>query len=1316
MLKRHDFDLYALGATYAEFIFISVVFNSTKFWALMAVEIFVIIFMQGGVKVDAQTIVLNYFTSQWFPVRLFKTLFLNLVGGMPYDMAAKAAQCTTDDMPPEIQLALIRSRALVVQSTWAQNDIKMASEFQSLACASTAVAADIMYSYFEVGESFINTDLNSKRGILFVYLVNLCGLFIAQAVARRRLGRKVAALKSDISAVVSSIVAANKAADMDDAEKGERRDSNRRSIRDLKATDMIRLRKMMQHESQGLGGIDEENDNLNDLQDILDMTDVFSSTKTPVRRKSDFALEEFSHDAQEEAMDQPANDTDDWGDVNLGDDDNSSNLNNIAMQGYLKKQKPGTSKYQRRYFVLSKDNNLIYYANQNDISKHVSHAKGIINMAEALYVVKAPMDPLGFDVIMRNRTYSLQAYTESEAAEWFAMLNSGVTLGGVTHESDVTDERKSSPSLCSSLPVNARRSSVAIMAKSPFAAPCPTLEPKQGYLKKRNALYWQQRWFELRQPGELVWFVSENDSSAGRQYKGSVPISAILSVEQSLRDPCLFDIDIKGRTYELMALSEGLAREWCTALAQWMEHVPHNTEEIRPSIPAAPDDPRDGDMYAVYGSLSTADEEANGIPSEERKGYLKKKGGLTQDTWQVRWFELKHPGTLTWYGSESDVVSGKKAKGKLLMDYVSDVQFGDNQCCLVLHTPDKVYELQAETASIAKQWMESLIYFKSAAVVMDSRDSSFSRSIMPHRLSNISRNSDIGASKTLTRLPSLPEDVEGVFDARVEKRGVLEKKGGVANNVWQTRWFELKYPGELLWYAKEVDAAHGKTPKGKLSLKDVKSVAIQASDSRLIDVTVEGRVYMLRADSEVSAQSWCSVLRAWLSEDTDGAPEITDRDAALPERDTLATTDGIELQNVNAPCVTADDEEKKDEKLKLPDDVRESDVMRESIIPSEPLEMSGYLKKKGGFRNSTWQSRWFCLRKPGILSWYTDEFEMKSARPCKGSVLALEMLAVDIRDGNVIDLSVKGRIYELMAPTRAEAQSWKTAFVSWLLATDPALSALPQRSSSVVMNAGQMVSLDSIAGRDSNFATDQQQIETVQGSTSGEPDTPTDVSSTVPLITENSEDVQASLEMDEKKIQNEVALAVASQEGALSDGVIAPLLSDDAMISNDEVDDMGEASEVATRPSVSETGQSSVAKLFSSVTEEEDSTTRASFKREGSLLPRAWDPQLQGTSEYAAVGQDEQQFDEDDEEVVVKETGDDDDANKQRRDSEIANKLYLKQNRRRDSDEFVNNLKTRSYQDLNSEFWIRHRWYLTAVVCFVTLHVLYATAYIVRVD
>lgn len=103
------------GAIYTEFIFLSVSFNSLKFWALLAVEFFTIVLWQGGLVIRLQNWVVEYLNSDFAVCQQFKYIWLLIIGEMPPDIARKASQYKASEAPADVKLALIRSRAIVVQ-------------------------------------------------------------------------------------------------------------------------------------------------------------------------------------------------------------------------------------------------------------------------------------------------------------------------------------------------------------------------------------------------------------------------------------------------------------------------------------------------------------------------------------------------------------------------------------------------------------------------------------------------------------------------------------------------------------------------------------------------------------------------------------------------------------------------------------------------------------------------------------------------------------------------------------------------------------------------------------------------------------------------------------------------------------------------------------------------------------------------------------------------------------------------------------------------------------------------------------------------
>jgi hypothetical protein len=180
------------GATYANFIFLSVQFNSPTFWALLLVTFVNIIVVQGGLMVDLDYLFMYYVgvSQYWHRLYTLKVWYFEFFRNMKHDMAVKVANCGGNPSP-ELQLALIRGRATVLQLNWVHNDIKMSSEFQALACAGTAVAMEIALTYLPVGSDSITAKLSDRRGVLYIYCVNILFSFVAQYIARRRLRQKV---------------------------------------------------------------------------------------------------------------------------------------------------------------------------------------------------------------------------------------------------------------------------------------------------------------------------------------------------------------------------------------------------------------------------------------------------------------------------------------------------------------------------------------------------------------------------------------------------------------------------------------------------------------------------------------------------------------------------------------------------------------------------------------------------------------------------------------------------------------------------------------------------------------------------------------------------------------------------------------------------------------------------------------------------------------------------------------------------------------------------------------------------------------------
>ena len=186
-----SFSAIYTGATFANFIFLSVQFNSPTFWALLIVTMINIIIVQGGIMIDIDYIFMDYIAIYDYPwLYSLKIWYFEFFRVMPHNIAIKVAK-SCNNPTPEIQLACIRGRATVLQINWTHNDIKMSSEFQGLACACAAVSMEILCTYFNIGRDSITAKLSDRRGVLYIYCVNILFIYFAQYIARRRLRHKV---------------------------------------------------------------------------------------------------------------------------------------------------------------------------------------------------------------------------------------------------------------------------------------------------------------------------------------------------------------------------------------------------------------------------------------------------------------------------------------------------------------------------------------------------------------------------------------------------------------------------------------------------------------------------------------------------------------------------------------------------------------------------------------------------------------------------------------------------------------------------------------------------------------------------------------------------------------------------------------------------------------------------------------------------------------------------------------------------------------------------------------------------------------------
>ena len=95
------------------------------------------------------------------------------------------------------------------------------------------------------------------------------------------------------------------------------------------------------------------------------------------------------------------------------------------------------------------------------------------------------------------------------------------------------------------------------------------LAEKCGYLKKKNKMkFWEERWFELREPGILTWYTG----SAKDEVRNHLNMQDVSSIDYTARSCCIsMELDGGRKTYELFADGDDLAAEWYEALVSWLK-------------------------------------------------------------------------------------------------------------------------------------------------------------------------------------------------------------------------------------------------------------------------------------------------------------------------------------------------------------------------------------------------------------------------------------------------------------------------------------------------------------------------------------------------------------------------------------------------------------------------------------------------------------------------------------------------------------------------------------------------------------------------
>ena len=1036
---------------------------------LLAFRFALVVVWQGGFKITLTTWVVETFSSKWLLLRYVKRLTLSILGNMTDSIAERASMFTTTDAPPDVLLAFIRSRAAVVQQTWVENDVKMAADFQAVASAATTVTADFVWNYFSVGENVIKGSLQYKRGVLMIYVANVLTLFLAQALARRQLHSKVVKLKKDMSAAVAKIIALNETHSQFEKLVDEKRLSiisepeRRESVNGAKEDKL------------------DDNEALNDLQSILNMTEAYIPQETQKQRRRESANDQNGESNSQqnyfEIVERSEPDDDGRHKSNIEDDDDDDDdwgveldLASPLMQGYVKLQEPKSSKFNKRFVILSRCKRLLYYNSKGDVSDHVGDAKGILNSNDVARVHASDQNADFIEMNTRLGIYYMDAYTQKERREWLVVLSQNFVdrasqtasmeegRAGDEDEEEDNFDFQSNPLVNRPRRNTVRRSSLGGDERADIVMLIDELPQQRGYLRKKNKFFWEERWFELNKNGTLAWYKSKNDIQNNVAPRGSLALKTVISVEQQERDGCLFNVDIKGRTYELQADSEGLAAEWSAALVLWVKHsmkmdedevevdyggvdevkplvssievqynegVGHNRFTMSSRDSVSSDLSRDSEFRtrntihdhknAFVPSASANAKRAKGRRSSLHMSLLAqaniveqpasevevkemhgwvKKKGATGGGWQRRWIEILHPGVLSWYATDTEALEGPK-KAK-----------GSFLMARILSVDLHPDDLRCFDVNIKGRTYEFQSYTEIEA--------KYWYDVV---LAWMEQATLLELKVSPTRQMLTNSGVRG----RPQRKGFLLKRG-VGSTRWQSRWFTMTEPGVLRWYKNSKESLISVLKsKGSIQLADVLGLEQVAAKPTCFEIYVKGRTYELNASSEKEAQGWISDIYKWMA-------ELDSDDAGV----TKYTADSDELLaevRESASALSRDSVMTAENDVAVAMGIEDMDT---SFLP----EKRGMVKKKGEKKSAKWQLRWLELTRSGYLAYYKDEGDSKhGARRAKGLIAMADVLSVELSDTTnaaLFDVDVQGRTFQFEAETAIIAKEWYMALLLWV--------------------------------------------------------------------------------------------------------------------------------------------------------------------------------------------------------------------------------------------------------------------------------------------
>lgn len=468
-------------------------------------------------------------------------------------------------------------------------------------------------------------------------------------------------------------------------------------------------------------------------------------------------------------------------------------------------------------------------------------------------------------------------------------------------------------------------------------------------------------------------------------------------------------------------------------------------------------------------------------------------------------------------------------------------------------------------------------------------------------------------------------------------------------------YYKLVQPGVVYCY-KSLNAANKGTKdssKFLFSLSDVLSVSQLEDDMSSFEVIVRNKTFKFEAFSKALACEWCDVLITWMKYLTglyNASLRYTHVSASLQEK---ATDD---IARISPSSVESFMVEMIKSKTSHSEQGNFDDVEKHEQGGYFFVKVKSSIFSSGVFRSGeSWQKKWLFVDQYGELNIFDEQPSAlaKDKSVAVESISLLHIISVDISplDACCVHVYEKGKHLEIKALSLLTALSWRSYISNKILVEHSKLIAPPPASFPPTPSPSCQYPSEPIA----------REI----------------VSSVLDTLIQSVElDVRGSDAVEIEPFSRNSCFFTPFDSGK------NPL---EAFLKDDE-------------------GEESVMAASRRSTSRQDNINFIDFiltpRTNRSFVDEEVRDRINSTASTSVLGENANVISNNDV--------------RSRSRSDVENIRFLKLNSKVDEDDFANKLKTQSFQDLNKEFWTRHKWYLTAVVCFVTLKVLSVTSYMIR--